>query len=71
MLFINNVNQTQGEEISSYINNFIEKTKDNANVDYIGLFLRSIKKNLSFALLLWFAGLTVIRNTCCIWRNMF
>ena len=60
VLFINNVNDTQSEEISSYINNFIEKTKDNASIDYIGLCMSSLKNNLSLAILLWFAGLTVI-----------
>lgn len=60
VLFVNNVNEEQGKEISSYINNFMEKTKDDANIDYIKLFISSITKNLSFALLLWLAGLTVI-----------
>lgn len=50
----------QSEEISGYINEFVSKTKDSANIDYIKLFANSIKTNLSLALLLWFAGLTVI-----------
>lgn len=60
MLFINNVNEAQGQEISSYINSFVEKTKDDASIDYIKLFLSSVRKNLFLALLLWFSGLTVI-----------
>ncbi len=60
VLFINNVNDNQSEEISSYINNFIERTKDNASIDYIGLCMNSLRNNLSLAFLLWFAGLTVI-----------
>jgi len=60
VLFINNANEVQGEEISNYINEFVGKTKDNASIDYIKLFISSIKNNLSFALLLWFSGLTVI-----------
>lgn len=60
VLFINNVNETQGEEISEYINSFVEKTKDNASIDYVKVFMNSIKRNLSLALLLWFAGLTVV-----------
>lgn len=50
----------QGEEISGYIFSFLEKTKDDASIDYAGLFWTSIRQNLSLALLLWFAGLTVI-----------
>ncbi len=60
VLFINNVSEAHGEEISNYINSFIDKTKDNASIDYTKLFISSINKNLSLALLLWFAGLTVI-----------
>ncbi len=60
VIFINNVNESQEEEISTYIQSFVDKTKDNASVDYIKLFISSIKSNLSLAILLWFAGLTVI-----------
>jgi len=60
VLFINNASIDKGEEISSYINNFLEKTKENASIDYVKLLMDSIKTNLSLALLLWFAGLTVV-----------
>ena len=60
VLFINNTNVNQSEEIIEYINNFIEKAKDNESIDYIGLCMSSLKNNLSLAILLWFAGLTVI-----------
>ncbi len=61
VLFINNANEGQITDISGYINTFVEKTKDdNVSIDYVKLFVSSIKRNLSFALLLWFSGLTVI-----------
>ena len=60
VLFINNANQTKSEEISGYINEFIKRTKEEASIDYIGLFFSSLKQNLFLAILLWFAGLTVI-----------
>lgn len=60
VLFINNAKQGEEQEISTYINNFIEKTKNNASVDYTRLFLNSAKNNLLLAFILWFAGLTVI-----------
>ena len=60
VLLINNTQQSQEQEISTYINNFIEKTKENASVDYTKLFFSSAKNNLLLAALLWFAGLTVI-----------
>ena len=59
VLFINNVNEVQKEEISTYITEFTEKLKGNASIDYIKLFMSSVKQNLLIALLLWFAGLTV------------
>ena len=71
VLFINNATEVKQEEISSYINSFIDKTKNNGNNDYIKLFINSVKMNLSIALLLWFAGLTVIRSICSIWYYMF
>lgn len=60
MLFINNVDIEEGKEISTYINEFIAKTKGDVAVDYTKLFITSARSNLLLALLLWFAGLTVI-----------
>lgn len=60
VLFINNVSNGESEEISTYINDFITKSKDDASVDYTNLFINSVKNNLSLAILLWFAGLTLI-----------
>ena len=48
------------EEISTYINNFIESTKNNSDINYTKLFFSSIKNNITLAAILWFAGLTVI-----------
>ena len=59
-MFINNVDQNEGQEISTYINSFIERTKGDTNINYAELFMVSIKNNLILALSLWFAGLTVI-----------
>ena len=60
VLFINNADSNEEQEISSYINGFLEQTKSDANVDYGKLFMSSLRNNLALALLLWFAGLTVI-----------
>ena len=50
----------QGEEISNYIYEFIYKTKENVSVNYMQLLMESIRNNVALALLLWFAGLTMI-----------
>ena len=60
VVYINNVNEAQGEEISTYIQDFVDRSKDNASIDYFKLFISSVRSNLSLAILLWFAGLTVI-----------
>lgn len=60
VLFINNSNELQTDEIGGYITGFLDKTKENASIDYTKLLLDSIKQNLSLAILLWFAGLTVV-----------
>ena len=60
VLFINNVSETQAEEISGYISSFLNRTKENASIDYMKLLFDSIRQNLSLALLLWFVGLTVV-----------
>lgn len=54
------MSQNEQEEISTYINSFVEGTKSEAEVDYTKLFLSSVKNNLTLAVCLWFAGLTVI-----------
>ena len=69
VLFINNTNENKAIEINDYIQNFLNKTKDNASIDYIKLLFDSIKQNLSLAILLWFAGLTVVRYNSCLWYN--
>ena len=59
-MYINNTSETQSNEISGYILNFIDKAKENTSINYIQLLFDSIKQNLILALLLWLSGLTVI-----------
>lgn len=60
VMFINNIQEGQKTEITSYMNNFIEKLKETPNLDNIELLKVSIWQNVIFALLLWFFGTTVI-----------
>ena len=60
VIYINNANNIQAKEISNYINDFINKIKENTSVDYTKLLIDSIKQNLILALILWFSGLTVV-----------
>ncbi|MCI8620650.1 MAG: hypothetical protein HFJ50_02225 [Clostridia bacterium] len=60
VLFVNNAKSEDEKEISSYINEFIDKSKEQENVNYTGIFMTSIKNNVSLAVSLWFAGLTLV-----------
>lgn len=60
VLFVNNSNQDQINEISQYLNNFIDKMKNAENISNIELLKASIKQNILLAITLWFFGTTVI-----------
>lgn len=60
VLFINNIQENQRTEISSYINNFTDKMKNTEDIKSIELLKVSVKQNLLLALTIWFFGTTVI-----------
>ena len=62
VLFINNVKEEQFNNISNYLNDFVEKLKSIENIDSIALLKSSIIQNMILVLMLWFFGTTVIRN---------
>ena len=60
VMIVNNCNDNQRQELSSYVNDFIENLKNSKNINKMELTGVSIKNNLIFAFILWFAGTTVI-----------
>lgn len=60
VIFVNNSNESQSNQISSYINNFISSVKENYKISTNTLLLNSIINNICISLLLWFLGCTVI-----------
>lgn len=60
VLFINNIQEEQFNNISQYINNFIEKLKNVQNLDKLALLKSSILENIILATIIWFFGTTVI-----------
>lgn len=58
VLFINQTEQK--EEITEYINTYIEHTKTIQNGDFLGELKDDIKGNILLVLLLWFSGTTII-----------
>lgn len=60
VLFVNNVQDAQKLEITTYLNTFIEKMKNTENLNHIELLKNSMKQNILLAIVLWFFGTTVI-----------
>lgn len=60
VMFINNTDETQISEITSYLDNFIEKLKNTENLENIKILKTSIFENIVLAVTLWFFGTTVI-----------
>lgn len=60
VLFINNTNETQANQISEYINNFINSVKEDYQISTSSLLMSSVINNLCIAVILWFLGSTVI-----------
>lgn len=60
VIFINNVSENQGLEITNYITSFVSSLKENNEINNFVLLKDSIKKNVELATILWFMGSTVI-----------
>ncbi len=69
VLFINNMNEVQKSDVTTYINTFIDRMKNTERLNYTELLKSSILQNIILSIVLWFFGTTVIRNTSCIWIN--
>lgn len=60
VFFVNNVQEAQKSEITTYLNTFIEKMKNTEDLNYMELLKNSIGQNILLAVVLWFFGTTVI-----------
>lgn len=60
VLFVNNIKNDEFDSVQNYITTFIQKFKENPNIDSGELLKTSIIKNLILVLSLWFFGTTVI-----------
>lgn len=59
VMFINNVGEAQKEEITGYVNTYLEAFKQK-EIDYTQQLRNNIKENIILVLIMWFAGSTVI-----------
>lgn len=60
IIFINNSSQNQVEDITSYLNKFVNSLKTNAQIDKGILLKDCLISNFLLVLVLWFVGSTVI-----------
>ena len=60
VMMINNVNQNQEEQITSYLGAFLAALKEEHQINRFALLKNSILNNLILATALWFVGLAVI-----------
>ena len=60
VMFINNIGDSQIEEIKTYLVEFIDKLKNTESLNTFSLLKTTLKQNTILAILLWFFGTTVI-----------
>ena len=60
VMYINNSQETQRGEITSYLNNFIDKLKNTEKLESAEILKTTIIENIILAITLWFFGTTVI-----------
>ena len=54
VLFVNNVQEAQKLEITTYLSTFIDKMKNTESLNHIELLKNSIGQNIMIAVILWF-----------------
>ncbi len=60
VLFVNNMQNDQNMQVTSYLSNFIEKFKGTENLNSAEILKNSILQNVMLVCILWFFGTTVI-----------
>ena len=60
VIFINNLNDTQNNEIGNYISTSVENLKESQDINQLLFIKETLKENLTFVTLLWLMGSTVI-----------
>jgi len=60
VVFINNLSVNQSNEITTYVNSFIDTLRTGVNLNYFELLKNSIIQNIILVLVLWFLGATLI-----------
>lgn len=62
IFMINNTGESEILEINSYINSICENLEVAENINMLDCLLNSLNQNISFVLIMWFLGCTLIGN---------
>ena len=60
VFFINNINESQSNEITQYFLTSIDKLKQTQNINFMQMLKSNIMSSMSLAIILWFLGTTII-----------
>lgn len=60
VLFVNNLQEAQSQEVQNYVDEFVTSLQNGTSIDTGKLLRSSMKSNLLLAVVMWFAGSTVI-----------
>ena len=60
IIFVNNANSLQVNEIKDYVSNLIYNIKKYEKINKTNLFFQSLKNNIITILIIWFLGCTII-----------
>ena len=60
IIFVNNASEMQIEDITTYLNEFVNSLKTNAQIDKMVLLKNCLLSNFLLVVALWFVGSTVI-----------
>lgn len=60
VFFINNINETQKNEITTYFTSSINELKQTQNLQMMSVLKNNIIRNITLAISLWFLGTTII-----------
>jgi len=60
VIFVNNLSESQNQEVDTYINSFLSTLKENGNLKENIVLKNSLVSNISTGILLWILGSTII-----------
>ena len=69
IFLINNSNENQKLELNTYIGELVKKIKESDSINKMDILFLSIKQNVSFILIIWFLGCTIIGRCIYLYCN--